>query len=85
MTGTSPSTSAGDAWRDHVLREVVAHLEANRDAIIERFEATNEYGLGREQLEESGLLDFDVTITLHRDRRSSFGLGSGFFKANLIR
>ena len=53
MTGTSPSTSAGDAWRDHVLREVVAHLEADRDAIIERFEATNEYGLGPNSLKRA--------------------------------
>jgi hypothetical protein len=36
-------------------------------------------------IEASGLLDFDVSITLHMDRKSSFGLGLGFFKANLIR
>lgn len=34
---TTP-TEAGDAWRDHVLQEVVAFLDQNRDAIIERFE-----------------------------------------------
>ena len=38
--------------------------------------------LGREQQK---LLGFDVAITLHRDRGGHFGLGSGFFKANLIR
>ena len=79
------TTKAGDAWRGHVLNEVVAFLNQNRDAIIERFEAGHQKGLSRQQLEQQGLLDFDVAITLHRDRGRDFGLGSGFFKANLIR
>ena len=79
------TTEAGDAWRGHVLNEVVAFLNQNRDAIIERFEAGHQKGLSRQQLEQQGLLDFDVAITLHRDRGRDFGLGSGFFKANLIR
>jgi len=79
------TTEAGDAWRGHVLNEVVAFLDQNRDAIIERFEAGHQKGLSRQQLEQQGLLDFDVAITLHRDRGRDFGLGSGFFKANLIR
>ena len=79
------STEAGDAWRDHLLNEVVAFLDQNRNAIIQRFEAEESGGLTREQLEKHGLLDFDVAITLHRDRGGHFGLGSGFFKANLIR
>ena len=79
------TTEAGDAWRDHLLKEVVAFLDQNRDAIIERFEAGQPKGLSRQQLESQGLLDFDVAITLHRDRGGDFGLGSGFFKANLIR
>ena len=79
------TTEAGDAWRGHVLNEVVAFLDQNRDAIIERFEAGHQKGLSRQQLEQQGLLDFDVAITLHHDRGRDFGLGSGFFKANLIR
>ena len=73
------STEAGDARRDHLLNEVVAFLDQNRDAIIQRFEAEESGGLTREQLEKHGLLDFDVAITLHRDRGGNFGLGSGFF------
>ena len=85
MHDTATTTEAGDTWRDHVLNEVVAFLDQNRDAIIERFEADNPQGLSRQQLEAEGLLDFDVAITLHRDRGGHFGLGSGFFKANIIR
>ena len=85
MHDTAITTEAGDTWRDHVLNEVVAFLDQNRDAIIERFEAGHQKGLSRQQLEQQGLLDFDVAITLHRDRGRDFGLGSGFFKANLIR
>lgn len=85
MQNPSTNIEAGDAWRDHVLNEVVAFLDQNRDAIIERFEKEKPEGLSREELENQGLLDFDVAITLHRDRKGDFGLGSGFFKANLIR
>ena len=76
---------ASEAWRDHVVKQVVDYLENNRDAIIDRFEAENAYNLRREDIEQSDLLDFDVAVTLHRDQSSSFGLGFGFFKANMIR
>ena len=76
---------ASEAWRNHVLKQVVDYLETNRDCIIDRFEADNAFNLKREDIEESDLLDFDVAITLHRDKSSSFGLGFGFFKANMIR
>ena len=76
---------ASEAWRDHVLKQVVDYLETNRDAIIDRFETDNAYNLKREDIEQSDLLDFDVAVTLHRDQSSSFGLGFGFFKANMIR
>ena len=85
MSQRSISTEEGDAWRDFLLQQVVAYLENNRDNILERFEQENVHGLSRELIEEQGLLDFDVSITLHRDRKPSFGLGAGFFKANLIR
>ena len=76
---------ASEAWRDHVLKHMVDYLETNRDAIIDSFEAENAHNLKREDIEQSDLLDFDVSITLHRDQSSSFGLGFGFFKANMIR
>ena len=76
MKDPAITTEAGDAWRDHLLKEVVAFLDQNRDAIIERFEAGQPKGLSRQQLESQGLLDFDVAITLHRDRGGDFGLGS---------
>ena len=76
---------ASEAWRNHVLKQVVDYLETNRDSIIDRFEADNAFNLRREDIEESDLLDFDVAVTLHRDKSSSFDLGFGFFKANMIR
>ena len=76
---------ASEAWRDHVLKQVVDYLETHRDEIIDRFEVENSYSLMREDIEQSDLLDFDVSVTLHRDQSSSFGLGFGFFKANMIR
>ena len=76
---------ASEAWRNHVLQQVVNYLETNRDSIIDRFEANNAFHLKREDIEQSDLLDFDVAVTLHRDKSSSFGLGFGFFKANMIR
>ena len=79
------SNEASEAWRDHVLKQVVDYLETNRDSIIDRFEDDNAFNLKREDIEQSDLLDFDVAVTLHRDKSSSFGLGFGFFKANMIR
>ena len=79
------SNEASEAWRNHVLKQVVNYLEINRDSIIDRFEANNAFNLRREDIEQSDLLDFDVAVTLHRDKSSSFGLGFGFFKANMIR
>ena len=76
---------ASEAWRNHLLKQVVDYLENNRDSIIDRFEADNAFNLKREDIEKSDLLDFDVAVTLHRDKSSSFGLGFGFFKANMIR
>ena len=85
MADNPISSELGDVWRDHVLKHVVAHLEANRDAIIDDFVAENADQIDRELVEQSDLLDFDVSITLHRDRKQSFGLGLNFFKANMIR
>ena len=79
------SEDASEAWRDHVLKHVVDYLESHRDKIIDDFEAENTHNLLREDIEQSDLLDFDVSVTLHRDQSSSFGLGFGFFRANMIR
>ena len=85
MSESSISTEAGDEWRDFVLTKVVKYLEDHRDSIVTEFESNNQFNTSKEEIEKNGLLDFDVSITLHRDRKPSFGLGFGFFKANIIR
>ena len=85
MSKSSISTEAGDEWRDFVLTKVVKYLEDHRECIIAEFEINNQSNISKAEIEENGLLDFDVSITLHRDRKPSFGLGFGFFKANIIR
>ena len=76
--------NASEAWREHVLKQLVDCLETHRDEILDHFEVENRYKLKRKGIEQSDLLDFDVSVTLHRDQSSSFGLGFGFFKANMI-
>ena len=39
------SKDASEAWRDHVLKQVVDYLESNRDGIIDGFEAENAHNL----------------------------------------
>ena len=85
MSQSSISTEAGDEWRDFVLQKVVNYLENHRESILTEFELQNQLKISKTEIEENGLLDFDVAITLHRDRKPSFGLGFGFFKANIIR
>ena len=79
------SQEAINAWRDFLLQQVVENLEINKDKILEQFEIENTHGLTCRDIEQNGLLDFDISITLHRDKKQSFGLGLGFFKANIIR
>ena len=85
MNTESISQEAINAWRDYVLKQVVENLEINKEKIIEQFENENSHGITRNEISQSGLLDFDVSITLHRDKKQSFGLGLGFFKANILR
>ena len=85
MSQSSISTEAGDEWRDFILNKIVKYLEEDRESILAEFELTNQFKVSREDIEQNGLLDFDISITLHRDRKPSFGLGFGFFKANIIR
>ena len=85
MTMDSISQDAINAWRDYVLKQIVENLEANKDKIMDQFEHENTHGLTRQDIVQGGLLDFDIAITLHRDKKQSFGLGLGFFKATIIR
>ena len=85
MNTESISQEAINAWRDYVLKQVVENLEINKEKIIEQFENENSHGITRNEINKLGLLDFDVSITLHRDKKQSFGLGLWFFKANILR
>ena len=85
MNNESISPQAINAWRDYVLNQIVKNLETNKDIILDQFESENTYRLTRQEIEQNGLMDFDISITLDRDKKQSFGLGLGFFKANLIR
>ena len=85
MNDESISQEAINAWRDFLLQQVVENLEINKDKILEQFEIENTHGLTCRDIEQNGLLDFDISITLQRDKKQSFGLGLGFFKANIIR
>ena len=85
MTLNAISQEAINAWRDYVLKQIVEYLEANKDKIIDQFEHENIHGLTRHDINQGELLDFDISITLHRDKKQSFGLGLGFFKATIIR
>ena len=84
-TKSSISQEAADAWRDFILQQVVSSLETNRDKILDDYEAVNRHGLSRADIEQHELLDFDISITLHMDRKKTYGLGLGFFKINLLR
>ena len=74
-----------EEWRDFLLQELVTYLGEHKEEIIGRYQDQSRGRLSRDQIEAQGLLDFDISITLHRDRPSTFGLGKGFFKINLIR
>ena len=85
MNNESVTPQAINAWREYVLKHIVDNLEINRDNILNQFECEDTHRLTRQEIEQNGLMDFDISITLHRDKKQSFGLGFGFFKANLIR
>jgi hypothetical protein len=85
MKNESMTPQAINAWREYVLKHIVDNLETNKDNILDQFECEDTHCLTRQEIEQSGLMDFDISITLHRDKKQSFGLGLGFFKVNLIR
>ena len=85
MNNESMTPQAINAWREYVLKHIVDNLETNKDNILDQFECEDTHRLTRQEIEQNGLMDFDISITLHRDKKQSFGLGLGFFKVNLIR
>ena len=56
-----------EEWRDFLLQEVVTYLGDHKEEIIGRYQEQSRGRLSRDQIEAQGLLDFDVSITLHRD------------------
>ena len=81
----NPLQSKKDEWRDHVLSEIVTFLSENKEEIHSRYLEQQGGKLSRELSEAAGLMDFELAITFLEDKPKGFGLGLGFFKANLIR
>ena len=74
-----------EEWRQFLLEQLINFLEQNRDSILSNYESINTRQLSREAIAAHGLLEFELSITRHQAKTQSFGLGPGFFKANLIR
>ena len=72
-----------DAWRQFVLNELVTYLSEHREQIVERYQRSGLDALSSEQLEEEGLMDFELAVTFLRDRQG-WGQGKGFLGMNLI-
>ena len=72
-----------DAWRQFVLNELVTYLSEHREQIVERYQRSGTDALSPEQLEEEGLMDFELAVTFLRDRQG-WGQGKGFLGMNLI-
>lgn len=85
IVAENPLQPQKDEWRDHVLSEIVSFLSENKDLIHARYFDQSEGKISREVIEEAGLMDFELAITFLEDKPKGFGLGLGFFKANLIR
>tara|TARA_B100001121_G_scaffold270728_1_gene256170 strand:+ start:428 stop:634 length:207 start_codon:yes stop_codon:yes gene_type:complete len=68
-----------------VLHEIVTFLSENKQQIHARYLEQAQGQLSRELVEQAGLMDFELAITFLEDKPRGFGLGLGFFKANLIR
>ena len=85
MADTSVQQSHKDEWRDHVLSEIVTFLSENKQQIYARYLEQRQGQLPRDLIEQEGLMDFELALTFLEDKPKGFGLGLGFFKANLIR
>ena len=72
-----------DAWRQFVLNELVTYLSEHREQIVERYQRSGPDALSPEQLEEEGLMDFELAVTFLRDRQG-WGQGKGFLGMTLI-
>ena len=68
-----------------MLREIVTFLSENKQQIHARYLEQAQGQLSRDLVEQAGLMDFELAITFLEDKPKGFGLGLGFFKANLIR
>ena len=77
--------SSKEEWREHVLQQIVQFLGANKDEIYDNYASESKARLTKQVIDEEGLMDFELAITFLVDKKGWFGLGSGFFKANLIR
>ena len=68
-----------------MLSEIVTFLGENKQQIHARYLEQAQGQLSRDLVEQAGLMDFELAITFLEDKPKGFGLGLGFFKANLIR
>ena len=68
-----------------MLREIVTFLGENKQQIHARYLEQRQGQLSCDVIEQEGLMDFELALTYLEDKPKGFGLGLGFFKANLIR
>ena len=62
-----------EEWRQFLLEQLIKFLEQNRDSILTDYESINTGQLNREAIEAHGLLDIDLYITPHPNKRQHFG------------
>ena len=63
--------------------ELVQYLDQNRELILERYQQGTDAPISRDQLDQEGLLDFELALTFLKDR-NGWGQGKGFLGMNLI-
>ena len=68
-----------------MLSEIVTFLSENKQQIHARYLEQRQGQLSCDVIEQEGLMDFELALTYLEDKPKGFGLGLGFFKANLIR
>ena len=85
MQEESISQEAKDEWREFILKEIVSFVGERKDHIYENYHNQAQGKLSKEAIQQAGLMDFEIAITFLQDKKQGFGLGLGFFKANVIR
>lgn len=85
MNAKTINQQSKDEWRDFLLQEIVSFVSARKDEIYNNYHHQGEGKLSKKEIQEAGLMDFEIAITFLEDKKQSFGLGLGFFKANIIR